>query len=304
MRYTKGGLIWKPDGSRSWARGYATIPTPLLLGDVIRVYFASLDESLFGRIGYLEVDASDPSRVTYEHPDPVLDLGPLGSFDDSGVNASCVLPDEAGGLRLYYIGWQRCERVPYMLFTGLATSAGSSQFERTRRVPVLDRTDSEPFSRSAPFVLRERDAWRMWYWSCEEWTVDHGTVHYNNVIRHATSTDGVAWTGGEIVLRPEGEEYAVGRPWVVRDGAVYRMWFSARSFSLRYTIGYAESSDGLHWIRRSGDVLPRSEAGWDSEMVCYPAVIDTPAGRLLFYNGNRHGQSGFGYAMIEAEIPA
>jgi predicted GH43/DUF377 family glycosyl hydrolase len=297
LHYEKKGLIWKPDGEAWWSRSYATIPTPILAGDVIRIYFASLDESKFGRIGFIDVDAANPSRVLYVHPKPVLDLGELGAFDDSGVNASCVLRVD-GEYRLYYIGWQRCERVPYMLFTGLAVSDDGRTFRRARRTPVLDRTSDEPFSRSAPFVMRDGETWRMWYWSCERWSADHGVVHYNTIIRHATSDDGVSWSSGTPCLSPQGDEYAVGRPWVVREGSGYRMWFSARSFTKQYVIGCAESPDGLRWTRTGDDVIERSPSGWDSEMVCYPALVKYRDRRYLLYNGNRHGASGFGYAVL------
>jgi hypothetical protein len=31
-------------------------------------------------------------------------------------------------------------------------------------------------------------------------------------------------------------------------------------------------------------------------MICYAAVIDVGGRQLAFYNGNRHGESGFGVA--------
>jgi hypothetical protein len=34
-------------------------------------------------------------------------------------------------------------------------------------------------------------------------------------------------------------------------------------------------------------------------MVCYPAVIDVHGRRLMFYNGNRHGASVFGVAVLD-----
>jgi hypothetical protein len=79
------------------------------------------------------------------------------------------------------------------------------------------------------------------------------------------------------------------------------MWYSIRSRTRPYRLGYAESADGLQWTRHDAEVgLARSPAGWDSEMVCYPAVIDVRGRRLLFYNGNRHGATGFGVAVLEA----
>ena len=34
-------------------------------------------------------------------------------------------------------------------------------------------------------------------------------------------------------------------------------------------------------------------------MIAYPCVVQTPAGLLMFYNGNDFGRGGFGYAVWE-----
>ncbi len=304
MKWQKQGLIYAPDGSKWWAKRYAMLPTVEALNQqTLRVYFASLDENRFGRIGYVDLDADNPSRILFESPEPILELGEIGTFDDSGVNPSCVLTVD-NKKYLYYIGWQRCELVPYMLFGGLAISEGGKPFAKYAQVPILDRTPDEPFSRAAPFVLIEKDVFKMWYWSCTKWTNDHGWVHYNNVIKYLESKDGVAWNGtGEICLAPESSgDYSVGRPWVIKDVDVYRMWYSIRSSfrEMPYRIGYAESSDGLNWQRKDdGAAISTSENGWDSEMVCYPCVVEAAGTRYLFYNGNRHGSTGFGYAVLE-----
>lgn len=305
MIWRKRGTVFQPKGDRWWARQYATIPTVTVLDDrTLRVFYASLDDRNYGRIGYVDLDARDPGRILFESPEPVLDIGHPGAFDDCGVNASCVIT--VGARRfLYYIGWQRCERVPYMLFTGLATSHGVEPFAKVAPVPVLDRTAAEPFSRSAPFVMPEGDGFRMWYWSCLRWSEGRDErLRYNNVIRHARSADGIEWAGaGDLCLEPDWPlEYSLGRPWVVRDDRTFRMWFSIRSEDRPYRLGYAESSDGREWARKDSEVgLHRSESGWDSEMVCYPCVVDAAGNRYLFYNGNRHGATGFGYAVLEQD---
>jgi len=304
MLWQKCGLVYRPSGERWWARQYATIPTVEALDDrTLRVYFAALDERNYGRIGYVDLDARDPKRILAESPEPVLDLGEPGTFDDCGVNASCAIT-VGDQCFLYYIGWQRCERVPYMLFSGLATSVDRQVFQRASRVPILDRTDAEPFSRSAPFVMPVEGGFRMWYWSCLRWSEGRSGLHYNNVIRHASSTDGIHWqaTGGSC-LEPEWpQEYSLGRPWVLKDGAIYRMWFSVRSEDQPYRLGYAESNDGYEWVRKDSEVgITRPESGWDSEMICYPCVVDAGRRRYLFYNGNRHGATGFGCAILEQD---
>jgi hypothetical protein len=303
VRWRKLGRVYAPGGDLWWARSHAFIPTADVRDDgIVRVYVTGLDEARFGRVGYVDVDASDPTSVRHVSPEPVLDLGPLGAFDDSGVNASAVVPGPGASRRLYYIGWQRAERVPYMLFTGLAESPdGARPFERVSPVPVLDRTPEEPFSRSAPCVLAEGAGFRAWYWSCERWTRDGDWVHYNNVIRTAVSADGVRWESDpKPCVVPGGDDYSVGRPWVVRDPDAYRMWYSIRSRTQPYRLGYAESADGVRWVRRDDAVgLDRSADGWDSEMVCFPCVVDAGGRRLMFYNGNRHGATGFGVAVLD-----
>ena len=305
MRWHKQGRIYAPSGKLWWAKDYAVLPTlEVIDGRIIRAYFASRDEHRYGRIGYVDLEAGNPKRILYESKEPVLDIGAPGAFDDCGVNPSCITR-VAGRKYLYYIGWQRCERVPYMLFTGLAIGGNDGEsFTKYARVPVLDRTMAEPFSRSAPCVFADGSTLRMWYWSCEHWSSEDGPIHYNTVIRYAESKDGIHWSNRDsICIAPDGPvDYAVERPWVLKDGNLYRMWFSIRSKAqISYRIGYAESVDGLTWARKDNEVgIQTSGTGWDAEMICYPCVVDVEGSRYMFYNGNRHGATGFGYAVLEA----
>jgi hypothetical protein len=79
------------------------------------------------------------------------------------------------------------------------------------------------------------------------------------------------------------------------------MWFTVRSHERADSAGFASSTDGVTWIRddaRAG--LTTSATGWDSEMICYPAVVRVGDRLLAFYNGNRHGMTGFGVASSDA----
>lgn len=304
MKWRKGGLIYAPSGNLWWARSYATIPTADVIDDhIVRVYFASLDENRDGRIGYVDLDANDPRRVLYETKEPVLEPGQLGTFDDSGVNPSCVL-NLAGKKYLYYIGWQRCEKVPYMLFAGLACSIDNGlSFRRVQQIPVLDRTIKEPFLRSATTIIVEAGLFKCWYVSGLSWTNVNEVQYPTYVIRYAESYEGVLWREFDhICVNLRDDEFGFGRPWVIKELNTYKMWFSIRARSSPYKIGYAESNDGINWIRRyEGTGIQRSESGWDSEMICYPCVVDVKGTRYMFYNGNQHGSTGFGYATLESE---
>jgi predicted GH43/DUF377 family glycosyl hydrolase len=304
MRWRKKGHIYAPSGDQWWARSHGHLPTvDLSVGEAIRVYFTALDENNYGRIGYVDLDAKDPSRILFVAPEPVLDLGDLGTFDDCGVVASCILSFK-GSKYLYYHGFQRTARVPYLLFTGLAIgNPDGTRFVKHSRVPVLDRITSDPFIRAAPYVICEEELLKMWYVSGASWAYRYDGLHYRCNIRYATSRDGINWKSHDhICVEPDNDqEYAVGRPCVIHEQGLYRMWYSRRSFSELYMMGYAESVDGLIWERKDDLAgVYKSDIGWDSEMVCYPCVVDVDGRRLMFYNGNRRGASGFGYAMLEA----
>ena len=280
------------------------VPTPWLIdNNCIRLFISSTDSDMAGRTGYIDLDARNPKRILKYAATPCLDTGEAGCFDDNGVNATSIVEND-GKLWMYYFGYQLGVQVRYTLFGGLAISTdGGDKFERYSRVPVIDRSDSEPLLRSAPFVLREGDLWRMWYVGGEKHIEAGGTTRPTYEIRYMESADGITWPTESVAavkLSGDGDEYGLGRPYVVRLNGGYRMWYSIRTHSQGYKIGYATSPDGITWTRLD-DVtgLECSVEGWDSEMVCYGAEISTDFGRYLFYNGNQYGRSGVGFAVLE-----
>ncbi|HEY6261871.1 MAG TPA: hypothetical protein VIW47_09765 [Nitrospiraceae bacterium] len=57
---------------------------------------------------------------------------------------------------------------------------------------------------------------------------------------------------------------------------------------------------GFAWQRRDDLAgIDRSAAGWDSEMVCYPAFYPHGERVYMFYSGNAVGKGGIGYAVTE-----
>jgi len=298
--WTKLGRVFAPDERTPWAVTHAHLPTPIVLGDRIRVFFAGLDPQKLGRVGWVDVDRRDPTRVLAVCSAPVVELGALGAFDDSGITPSCalVVGDE---LRLYYVGWQRAQRTPYALYGGLAISRdGGDSFTRFSRAPVLDRSDAEPFARGAPFVrTTPAGGFELAYWSCLRWTETAGVVHYNNVLRGGPSGDGLQFAPSyPILLETEAGDFSVGRPWLLEEGPMRHLWFTDRSHREANRIGYARSVDGGPF-ERADSGLGISTEGWDSEMVCYAAVLRDEERCWLFYNGNNHGATGFGVARLD-----
>ena len=305
MRWRKLGLLYAPGGRNPKALSHAMGPTPFVVSnDLIRLYIAHLDEHSVGRIGYVEVKRSDPTRPVAVVEDPVLEIGPPGTFDDNGVVPSSVV-QVGNQLRLYYVGFQLQRKIPYTMFSGLAVSEDAGRtFRRASNVPLLDRGHEELFIRSAPFVLEADGEWRMWYVCAWGWTHDlSGKIVPQYDVRHVASRDGVAWQSQSTAcLAPQGpDEIGLGRPFVVRHNGEYRMWYSIRTRN-GYGLGYAESADGLTWTRMDEKVgIACSSTGWDSEMICYAAIVPGPERWLMFYNGNGYGRTGVGVAATDPE---
>jgi hypothetical protein len=298
MKWLKRGLVIPAPTDLPWAASHAAVPHGEAFADGrARVYFTARDARKRSHIAV--ADFSPGSWAPAIAADPVLVPGPPGAFDDSGVMTSCLVR-HADTEYLYYQGWQAGIAAPFMVFVGCAIRRSpDTEFERVSPAPVLDRSAADPFMCSSPWVLVENGVWRMWYCSNRGWVAADGAPRYTVHIRYAESDDGVVWRrDGRVCLDFADEtEYAIARPCVVKDGDLYRMWYSYRGD--RYRIGYAESGDGLTWLRRDDLAgIARADHGWDSEMVEYACVFDRSAERVMLYNGNGYGATGVGLASL------
>lgn len=303
MKWRKLGRVYVANREYEWAQSHAYIPTPLVLGErQIRIYCAFLDKDNVGRIGFVDLDSENPLNVLKVSQKPVLDIGEPGTFDDSGVTPASVVDNE-GKAFMYFFGWQRGIKVRYFLFSGLAIGEEMGEsFGRYSNVPILDRNNDELFVRSAPHAIIDNRIFKMWYVSGSKWISDKGKEVPTYNLRYIESHDGVSWHGKSVVcLRlANTDEIGFGRPFVVKDGWLYKMWYSIRTISKGYRIGYAESTDGLNWERKDNEVgIDVSKSGWDSEMICFASIVDTRGKRYMFYNGNEFGKTGFGVALLE-----
>lgn len=303
MRWAKQGLLIEPPVHLPWVASHAAVPHAELLKDGrVRVYFTARDHRRRSHIAVADVDLVDGEPRVEFAPDPLLEPGRCGAFDDSGVMTSCLVRD---GTReyLYYQGWALGVTVPFHVFVGCAVRDGPDEgFERVSQAPVLGRSAFDPYMCSSPWVVIEDGRWRMWYVSNLGWTFPGGRPRYRVHIRYAESRNGVDWDreGHVCINFNTPDEYAISRPVVIRDNGLYRMWYSHRGST--YRIGYAESTDGLTWQRRDDEVgIDVSDTGWDSEMVEYACVVDVGERRHMLYNGNGYGATGIGHAVLSAD---
>ena len=299
MRWRKRGLLIEPPAHLPWARTHAAIPIAVPLGaGRAEVYFSTRDERNRAQIGRARVDLDDPGGKAEFDSEPVVRFGPRGAFDDCGATAGCLV-DHGHKRYLYYSGWSLAVEVPFLFYVGCAVSEdGGKTYVKASPAPVLGRSALDPFLTASPSILVEGGVWRMWYVSGTGW--QRTEPSYN--IRYAESRDGIEWrpTGRTCIDYSYPGEHAIARPHVVKDGALYRMWFSHRGTS--YRIGYAESTDGEEWTRKDDEAgITVSAEGWDSEMVAYPWVGEIGGALRMLYNGNSYGRTGIGQAVVEVD---
>ena len=300
MLWKKKGLIFKNSGLTGWRNNSALQPTPLVMEDKIRFYVGFGDEKGVSRVGYVDIDKDDPTKVIGISESPVLDIGLEGAFDEFGVVPSSIIRvDDL--IYMYYAGYQLGKKVRFLVLSGLAISKdGGETFERFSNVPVFERTDKEILFRVPHSVIREKGVFRFWYGGGSHFSAGkHKTLPVYDV-RYLESSDGkdIPKAGTNLIKLKNGE-YRIGRPFVFKANQKYYMFYGYSTEDRPYKLGYAESLDGISWERKDEFIgINLSLEGWDSEMMAYPCVLNIQGKWFLFYNGNNYGADGFGYAEL------
>ena len=196
MKWNKLGLVYAPPKKGVYDQFYAMMPTPVLLPgtDIIRVYFGMTDANIYGRTFFVDVNANNPKKIIHISNTIVLDLGKPGTFDDSGAVPSSII-SVSKEQYLYYVGFQRVQQVPYMLFSGLATSTNWENFTRYSESPIIERSKLNIYSNAAPFVLfdKEENLYKMWFWVGKEWIKNNEKPYIKAEIHYSDSSDGINW---------------------------------------------------------------------------------------------------------------
>jgi hypothetical protein len=164
------------------------------------------------------------------------------------------------------------------------TAAGWIKYEKN---PVLGGDLGTCFDVS---LLHEGKGYRMWL----SWRPKQS-------IALVQSKDGLAWSKPAVVLGPNkssGWEEDVNRPVVIKQGRLYRMWYTGQARGKSW-IGYATSSDGKTWKRASDKPVLSPEKPWEKVAVMCPHVIyDEKAKlyRMWYSGGEQYEPNAIGYA--------
>jgi hypothetical protein len=196
--WEKLGKMFDPtkiDG-RPWMREFSQAPSVLIYEDFVRVYFAcrpprDAEGNYVSLSAYADFERNNLLTMRRVCERPLLSLGSVGAFDEFGAYVTSVVRRH-DGIMAYYVGYTRCESVPFTINIGAALSRdGGESFYRLGRGPLLPCTLDEPFFLTVPRVKRFGDRWYMWYSAGKRWvnTAQRPEPVYR--IRMATSEDGI-----------------------------------------------------------------------------------------------------------------
>ena len=222
-----------------------------------------------------------------KYPGPVLNLGSSGSWDDNMASYPTVIKD-GSTYKMWYSGYDGSIRIGY------ATSPDGITWTKYGANPVLNVGAGGSWDDAYvidPCVIKDGAYYKMWY------TGSDGTYQR---IGYAYSTTGTSWTKSGLNPRlsagPSGQydDVHVAWPSVIKDGSVYKMWYSGYDGS-RWRIFYATSPDGAVWSKYDGDPVPGgatdiilnvgSAGSWDDEHVLWPTVLKTGDVYFMWYVG-------------------
>lgn len=233
--------ILAPGNPGDWDEEAVAQPYVLEMNDSYRMWFVgAMSGWTSGRIGY----ATSPDGITWTKygGNPVVDLGDLGSWEETEVAAPWVLYDRRT-YKMWYTGQDSAGR--YAI--GYATSSSGITWTRCISNPVLSGnvgTWDENGVLGAS-VLSDGTVYRMWYFGKDGSGIDR--------IGYATSRDGINWTkySGNPVLdlgnSGEWDDYKVNFPTVILDSGVYRMWYLGEDGEGGRNFGYATALE-MHFI--------------------------------------------------------
>jgi len=303
MKWKKKGLIYIPPLDGSWKDNSALTPTAFLLNEnIIRVYSSFRDEEGVGRIGYVDVDARNPSNILKVSDNPVLDIGSDGMFDDNGVILGDVIRVGVE-IYLYYVGFQLVKKAKFLAYSGLAISNDNGEtFQRYKKTPILERNEEGLYIRAIHSVIYEDNKFKIWYATGNGWENINSSYFPQYDVNYIESTDGLNFKESGIKCIENDKlnfEYRIGRPRVYKKNNRYLMNFTYGTTDGRYLAGQATSSDGVNWKRDDNEIgIGLSNDGWDSVHLSYPSIVMAKNKTYMFYNGNNMGKGGFGYAEL------
>ena len=249
--------VLEPGPAGSWDQTTAGMPSVLLADDTLRMWYSGKKDNTWA-IGYATSTDGGMTWTKYDH-NPVLEVGPVGSWDDNYVYYATVLYHEST-----YHMWYNGQNISEIEATGYATSPDGIHWTKY---------EGNPIDIGGGGVLFKDNLYHIW-------STDGGDYYIN--ADYASSEDGINWTKYEG--NPVMESGSLGSwDWpraqpnsVIFDGQKFHLWYSGGEggSSSPFQIGYAISPDGINWTKYGNPVIPLGSSGsMGDEYTFFPSVI-------------------------------
>lgn len=312
MKWNKKGIIL--NSTTAIAHGYSNtqVPYAFVLNDLIRIFFGARKHgSMSASIFYIDVDINEPHRILNFSEMPILSNGKIGCFDEDGVLPVCLKRVDKY-IYLYYGGFSRAVSHPHFCMMGLAISKDNGNtFERFSDGPILSISKTDPYLIGSADIIFEDAIFHMIYTSGIQWENINDNLELCYSLKYACSVNAIDWkTTEDYLISNDNNRYALAKPSIFKIDKDFYMMYSKRELTnyrkkgeSSYKLQLAKSNNLKEWnnVNDIENITP-SKNGWDSDMVCYPNVINILGRHIMFYNGNGFGESGFGYAELEGEL--
>lgn len=301
-KFKSKSLLYNPMDFILNRYGFMT-PRSLKIDDnTLRVFGGVRDKDGVSQIYYVDLDPVNPNKILKKSASPIIDLGVGGTFDDNGMILGATIKVE-NQIRIYYIGFQKPEKVKFLAFSGLLVSDDNGDtFRRYQEFPVIDRANNSIFFRAIHSVLYEDGIFKVWYSAGSTWKNISGIDYPVYSIYYTESIDGIIFSIVDdcLCLSPQNSEYRIGAPRIYKTNNLYQMFYTYDTLKKEYRVGYAESIDGKNWTRKDNP-FPLNETleSFDNNMQCYPDIHFADGKSFVFYNGNDMGKTGLLVAIYE-----
>lgn len=309
----------------SWDDGHLWYPYVIFDNSIYHMWYSGNDNDNSDngnwRIGY--ATSEDGIQWTKYSENPVLDLGPAGSWDDRHIFSGPVLV-MGDTLKMWYVGYDGT-----ILRAGLAISTNGINWTKYNdpATSTAPYTDSDPVLQPGAAgswddtnaylnsVMYDGGIYKGWYYGTD------GPDLYSGRIGYATSEDGIHWTKYDdpgttdppyaesdyvldFGLTGSWDDSDISNTQVILEGETYHMFYNGGHGDI-WRSGYAKSEDEVHWKKYdSNPVLDIGTSGtWDDVEANVTSVILQDSIFQMWYWGFSGSRATIGYATAPLEIP-
>jgi hypothetical protein len=307
VNWTKGGVAFSGGGDLGTDYDAGGIERPMVIIDGTNSY--KMYYTGKGAVGgspetrVLYASSSDGINWTPNHTAPVIPVGGSGAFDQYHTGFCWVIKD-GSTYKMWYSGNNAVDPDGPGWQIGYATSSDGTTWVKYGSTPVVPKgavsTDWDYEGVGAPTLIKDGSIYKMWYVGFNE---TQGTFG----IGYAESPDGISWTkynnpsnngnpnfaNSDPVLTPGNpgswDNYEAQMPSVIKDGAVYRMWYyGIQSDGMPDRIGYAYSLNGISWTKYAGNpvMMNGPASSYDEQGAWDPAVVRDGNTYKMWYVGS------------------